>query len=267
MGKSKKIFNETKKPIADLGASFSSLAVEGFLRGIDIIPVDRNYDNVSGGEPGSGTVKSKKREWYGIRVPEHFGNTEFFKDAYGKSFGDYGPARRIKNCFALDRAVSFENLCAAANAVQEKLVCASIDRLPFNDQGLSMAVAHDSVPKHSENFEAFLQKQLPEILRVTDRVALIYPMAIYKTFKRTFTPESGDPEACYKDEDVTREVLEETHALYKDPEAIQKIRNVAEGLGFDFTLEASKTLKNKPWDGYVEEPDERCQVGVFTRKQ
>src|SRR3989338_6847224 len=40
-----KIYENSKKPIGDLGSSFSTLSVEGELRGINILPIDIMYES------------------------------------------------------------------------------------------------------------------------------------------------------------------------------------------------------------------------------
>lgn len=251
--KLKEVAESSGKPIADLGASYSSLAAEGVLRGIEIIPVDSAYDK-------------KTREYYPIAVYEHLANTKRYHRAYEEAGYGYGAWQEERWCSKA--RISGEDLGRAIKVAQGKLVTATADKLPFKDRALSMAIAHDSVPKYSPNLDTFLQKQLPEILRVTDKIVLIYPMAIYKPTTKTFTPEGGDLEAARKDESVAREVLEETHALYKDSAAIQKITEAAERLGFTFTLEVGGKLKDTPDNDLFMDGarDAEPMLGVFTRR-
>jgi hypothetical protein len=195
---------------------------------------------------------------------------------------------------------------AAIQKVMDKCIVADLAEISLKDRSLSITISHDSLPKHSPDLKTFLEKQIPEILRITDSIAYIYPMSIYKTilWKLKYDPEGKehniegyydpsnedyrDPSSFYYwkkasewtpeeieaekrdrqmnpgvwEEEVSQDkkrTLKESHALYKDPESIKQISEVAEKLGFEFRLEkSSKTEK--------EEHKKEAMLGIFTRK-
>lgn len=253
-----------------MGSSFSTLSVEGELRGINILPIDIMYES----------NKSRYQEILEKRFQDLKG--VYKKQGEWESNKDY-----------------LERVGAAIQKVMDKCIVADLAEIPLKDRSLSIAIAHDSLPKHSPDLKTFLEKQLPEILRVTDLIACIYPMSIYKTtlWKLKCDPEGKehdietdyyDPGSYYywkkasewtpeelKEEKLNRQMnpeayeeegphekrtLEESHALYKDPESIKQISEVAEKLGFEFRLEKSRKTEE-------EEHKKEAMLGVFTRKK
>lgn len=277
-----------KKPIGDLGSSFSTIPVEGELRGIDILPIDIMHASNKGRYRGIlekdfqyGTLKEvyKKRGAYEGRLP----------DEIQKTMGTDAPLENYR-----------EDVEAAIKKVMDKYIVADLASIPLKDRALCVSIVSDSIPKHSPDLKTFLEKQLPEVLRVTDQVAYVYPMSIYKTIQwrgkfdyetdETFwkrvsdlTQEeikeeelckNTDPEA-YEEEYSEKTTLEEIH-LYKDSESIKQIAEAAKRLGFEFRLEKGHELereKNKS-DDILTYPDEftRYQqreaiLGIFIRRQ
>ncbi len=251
----RRLAGESGKPIVDLGASRSSLATEGVLRGIDIIPVDRAYTE-------------KVKEAYAKVVHDGIERNRRFYRAYSEEMGD----RPIQQRWGVGKALSWREVEDAGKIAGAKAVTAEIKQLPFEDRGVAMAIAHDSVPKHSKDLDTFLADELPEILRVSDKVARLYPMAIFKEHKVRITSDGrqfkqkDEPNKSYVEEKM---VLEETQALYKDADAIQRITETAERLGFTFALETGGTLKTDIFYGPKFDygsTDEQPMLGVFTRK-
>lgn len=263
-----KIFRESKKPIGDLGSSFSPLPVEGELRGIDIISIDLMHEYNKDRYVSHlfkifrrGAVKNLYIS--GFRAPEI-----------------WEPNERIESDRYEDRV---EN---AIKKVQERMIVADIAHIPLSDRDLSIAILHDTLPKHSPNLQTFLEKQLPEILRVTDQAAYIYPISMYETTLWKTWEHSSDPETYGEDiwkeaskmtaEDKAEEkwvwqtaeedekplkksTLKESHPLYKEAESIRQITEAAQRLGFEFKLE-------KGTDGAVTRREqEDAKLGVFKR--
>lgn len=262
------IYESSKKPIGDLGSSFSTLSVEGELRGINILPIDIMH----------GYNRSRYRGILERRFQQGLDGV-YKKQSDGESRKNY--LNRVE---------------AAIQKVMNKCIIADLAKIPLKDRSLSMTIAHDSLPKHSLDLKTFLEKQLPEILRVTDLVAYIYPMSIYKTtlwklkcdpegkehdvetsdndpayyWKKAseWTPEElkeeklnrqMNPEAYEEEGSHEKRTLEESLALYKDPESIKQISEVAKKLGFEFRLEKSSKTDEK-------KHKREAMLGIFTRK-
>lgn len=268
-----KIFKETKKPIGDFGSSFSPLPVEGELRGINIVSVDLMH------------------EYNKDRYEFHLGNhlrRGYVKELYIKS----RPMIRIPETMEPPERIESDRYegeieKAIKKVAREKLIVADIAHLPLEDRSLSIVILHDTLPKHSPDLETFLEKQLPEILRVTDRAAYIYPMSVYKTtvwksWKQSedietnfediwvkaseMTPEDKAEEKlawqmAWEDEDKPQErsSLEEARPLYKETESLKQISEVARKFGFEFKLE------NGANDVFGRHKQEDAKLGVFTR--
>lgn len=247
-----------KKPIGDLGSSFSTIPAEGELRGINILPIDimhesnkSRYQGILEKDFQYGALKEvyKKRGYYERQIPEE---TQ-------KTMGTETPLENYE-----------EGVETAIKKVIDKYILADFANIPLKDRALCVSIVSDSIPKHSPDLKTFLEKQLPEVLRVTDQVAYIYPIAIYKVIlweaidnsydPEKFDREKDDPETVFEElyswkkvSDFTPEekrlssimdseercrktTLEELHALYKDEEAIKQISEAAERLGFEFRL-------------------------------
>jgi hypothetical protein len=225
----KKAFKESGKPIADLGASFSTLPVEGELQGVKIYPVDIMH------------MQGRKRY-------EHILSMRMFNarmcNAYtGRllGFDKYGNERRMtKNPIKgmeYDRKVYDGIEKAKAN-----YIVADLSKIPLADGFFSITIAHDSLPKHSKDWDAFITEQLPEILRVTNSTAYVFPMGIYKTEDRD---------------------LVEQDALFNNSDALKRIQNVAASHGFTFKLEKA-SYRSTSGAGRDEEEDD-ARSGVFER--
>ncbi|OGF02895.1 MAG: hypothetical protein A3J07_01455 [Candidatus Doudnabacteria bacterium RIFCSPLOWO2_02_FULL_49_13] len=265
-----KTFRESKKPIGDLGSSFSSLPVEGELRGIDIVSVDLMH------------------EYNRDRYEFHLGNTfsrGAVKDLYISHPSVIVPGAMEPN-ERIERDHYEESVGKAVKEAQDKMIVADIARLPLKDRSLSITILHDTLPKHSPDLKTFLEKQLPEILRVTDQTAYIYPMSIYKTTLWKTWKHSTDPETYGEDiwkeaskmtpeekaeerwvwqtaeEDekpLEKSALKELHPLYKETESVSQISDAAERSGFEFKLEKGTE------DVFTRHEQEDVKLGVFTR--
>ncbi len=279
----KEAYNESKKPVGDFGSGFSTIPVEGELRGIDIIPIDitheadrSRYEGIMQKNFQFGAVNSVYQR---NELPENFRET-------------MGLDRRVENYWG--------TVDAAIEEVMNKYVIADLSRIPLADRSLSITITHDTLPKHSKDLKTFLEQQLPEILRVTDQTAYIYPISIYKTIVwwLKYDPETGEEdwkklsewtpeEISYEkmERDITekipqRRTLEEWLPLYRDPETIKAITEAAEKLGFVFRLEKARETereierrKHEPYDPPMKFYDEftrieqeEAKLGVFTRK-
>ncbi|MDD5032938.1 MAG: hypothetical protein PHC85_02400 [Candidatus Pacebacteria bacterium] len=268
-----------------MGASFSTIPAEGELRGIDVVPIDLMHE--ANQTRYSGVIKRK------------------FQLGPLNDIYKY-PAKKLPN--ELERNMGFENpfidytetIQAVIEKAKSKYIVADLAKLPLKDRALSVAIVSDSVPKHSLDLKTFLEKELPEILRVTDRAAYIYPISIYKAtkWKGKFDFEENefvwkkvsdltseeiaeekrvknmDPEA-YDEEYTEKTTLEETHQLYKDSKIIEQIKETAERLGFDFVLEKANNTEKEENEkrgevlggSYFEyHQQEEAKLGIFKRK-
>lgn len=80
----------------------------------------------------------------------------------------------------------------------------------------AVTIMTNTLPKYSLNREAFFEKQLPALLRITEREAYVYPYSIWQ-------------------EDLEGN-LQCTEALYEDPDAVNTSNLIAEEYGFKFDL-------------------------------
>lgn len=265
-----KIYRESKKPIGDFGSSFSTLPVKAELRGIDLESVDLmheynkdRYEFHLGNAFRRGTVKDLYINSPTARMPETMEpNTRIEKDDYE------------------------EKVEMAIRAAQGKMIAGDLAHIPLNDRSISIAILHDAVPKHSPDLQTFLEKQLPEILRVTDRAAYIYPISIYKTTLWKSWKQSKDVETYGEDiwkeaskmttEDIAEEklawqmsgdddppqkksTLRESQPLYKEADSIKQISEAAAKLGFKFRLEKGAD------DAFDRREQEDAKLGIFER--
>ena len=251
-------YGESDKPVGDLGASFSTLAVEGQLRDVEVIPIDMMHD-VNKIVYGDYIYQSFNRwQLEGIyqgssQVPPYLKSRKHYSDMDGKYWK------------AVDKAM-YEAL--------KRYLHADLAHIPLKDRSLSISITHDSVPKHSKNFEEFLKEQLPEILRVTDRVAYVYPLSIFETIQRQRQATAAEHAEHWSDPGykgmVWVDAIKEKRALYEDQDALNRIREVAERLGFEFELERGSEVRSDP--GVIDyrtlrpEEQEKAMLGVFKRK-
>ncbi|MEK7558113.1 MAG: hypothetical protein AAB530_02800 [Patescibacteria group bacterium] len=265
--KLKEIYKKSQKPIGDLGASFSSLSVEGELQGINILPIDIMHES------------NKNR--YEQSIKNLFYWDEVLNDVYYEECC----RKEIKKDMKAEEPLEdySEDISRATKKVLSKYILADLSKIPLKDRALCVSIVSHSIPKFSLNFETFLKEQLPEVLRITDQVAYFYPMSIYKSiqYEKVFDYEKGkyilkknsntDPKECKKKDEIET-VLEEIHPLYKDTESIEQITELAKKLGFEFKLEKGHRLeiirdvstfsKNK----LILHEQEESMLGVFTRK-
>lgn len=284
----KKIYSESNKPVGDLGASFSTLPVEGELRGIDILPIDIMHGYHRWRYQGE---MEKEFEYLPIRNIYDQNRRQYLKmpKEMQEAMGIENPPQDYWK--AVDEAIK---------KVMDKYIVADLAHIPLEDKSLSISIVHDVLPKHSPDFKTFLEKQLPEILRVTDQAVYIYPMVIYEVIEwiEDNDPKTGEPywkEASeFTPEELrwikttnqmtpeqatrTKSTLDEKIALYRSPEHLKQIIEVADKLGFEFNLEkGSETEKErniyksnqlfKKYDEFTRHEQKEAKLGVFIRKQ
>lgn len=275
-----KIIKKSQKPIGEFGSSFSPIPVEGELRGIDILSVDLMH------------------EYNKDRYEFHLGN--IFRRGYEKELYISQPTFSVPKTMEPNERIERDHYEerveeAIKKVMKERLIVADIAHLPLEDRSLSIVMLHDTLPKHSPNLQTFLEKQLPEILRVTDQTVYIYPMSIYKTELWKSWKQSEDIETNYEDiwvkasemtpEDKAEEKLawqmstydltgkdwdddrpqknqtiEEAQPLYKEAESIKQISETAKKLGFEFKLEKSSDIRDKRG-----KQEDDAKLGVFSR--
>jgi len=179
-----------------------------------------------------------------------------------------------------------ERVGEAIKEAQDRMIVADLAYIPLKDRSLSIVILHDTLPKHSPDLQTFLGKQLPEILRVADQTAYIYPISIYETTLLKTWKQSNDPEtygediwkeaskmtpedkaeerwvwqtAEEDDKPIEKSTLKESRPLYKEAESIRQISDVAERLGFEFKLEKGAD------DAFTRHEQEDAKLGIFTR--
>lgn len=217
------------KPVGDLGASFSTLPVEGELQGVKAYPVD--------------IMHMQARDTYETILELRMINALMTHAYEGKAVGldQRGSPYTIVDAPIKHGTYDARVYDAIAKAKANYIV-ADLTRIPVRDRFFSTTILHDSLPKHSKDWDIFIAEQLPEILRVTDQTARIYPMSIYKTELRE---------------------LEESDPLFNNQEMMEKIKKAAAAHGFTFNL--------RPGSHYVgqgrllTEQDPRC--GIFERAE
>lgn len=201
-----KVKEESKKsgkPVGDLGASFSTLPVEGELQGIKIYPVD--------------IMHTHGRDSYETILESRMINARM-SDAYaGKPVGldKHGNLLRIMDKPITTSREYGQRVYEAIEKVKANYIVADLAKIPLADRFFCITILHDSIPKHSKDWNAFMTEQLPEILRVTDSAAYVYPMSIYKTEGRELT---------------------ETNPLFSNPDMLKLVRTVAALHNFTFDL-------------------------------
>jgi len=277
----KEVYDKSKKPIGDLGSSFSIIPVEGELRRIDIIPIDITH------EADRSRYEAIMRKNFQFGVVNSVYQRNELPDTLREAMG---LDKRVENYW--------ETVDAAIEEVMNKYIIADLSHIPLADRSLSITITHDTLPKHSQDLKTFLEQQLPEILRVTDQTAYIYPMSIYKTILwwLKYDQETGEEDwkklSEWTPEEITyeknmaegripqRRTLEEWLPLYRDPETLKTIAEVVERLGFEFKLEkGSETEREierrkhephdpplKSYDEFTGIEQEEAKLGVFTRR-
>lgn len=198
----KQLYAKTGKPIGDLGASFSTLPVEGELQGVKVYPVDIMH--MQGRDRYEGILEARM---INARMGDAYAGKVVGLDANGSPF-------KITNSPLTGRDYGVKVYDAIEKAKANYIV-ADLEKIPVTDNFFSVTVLHDSLPKHSQDWDTFIQEQLPEILRVTDSAAHIYPMGIYKTEDRE---------------------LIESDPLFDNFAVLEKITAIASSQGFNFSL-------------------------------
>ena len=235
------------KPIGDLGASTSTFAAECALRGIPCVPIDLQVSfEMSDYRSIVREGMNKLRDHYcGIREwPVGFEHTEIIA--------------RHQWDIRCNEAISQAQGC---------YLRADIAHIPLPDRCFSVTIVNDAVPKHSATFEAFLQEQLPEILRVTEQRAVIFPLAIFKSSIKEWVGNAWRQDVVRNEgklrDGTQREILRLETALFADQKALMRICAVAEQQGFSFKLQRSVQA---PVPGHPEQDLGNVPaLGVFTR--
>lgn len=213
-----------KLPIGDLGASFSTFPIECDLRGIQVIPVDLHHEV---DRPRYAPVVSKKM--YSLEV---------FDDTVTPMVG--GKKGVDKLVTILKEGWRYRGkIKKSIDNILKRYLIADLSHIPLTDRSLSISIVSNVVPKYSFSVEDFLERQLPEILRVTNQSAYIWPLAVYK-----------ENEVKDKQPRNYQRIL----SIPDDEKILEKVRQIASDLGFKFKLESNYT-KDDP------------MYGVFTRKQ
>lgn len=176
------VTRETGLPAADLGSCISPYPVEAALRGIPVIPIDMRY-----GE-----------------LPAHASH-RYYVDSI---------IQRMHSARILP--TDHLHLAEVLDQVSKSRLACSADEITVPDRSFCIVSAHDCVPKHSKGLDHFITRELPEILRVTDQAAYIYPFAVYRTNKA--------------------DQLVEAHALYQDEAVLARVEETAKRLGFCFAV-------------------------------
>lgn len=217
---------EFGKPIADLGASFSSLALEGRLRGVPVTALDISFD------------LNRRQYEHGVLV----GLRPLIE--YYREPGRFPPGFAPRNPIDQD-ALQEHALRAQARGVLNEGVLCDFCSIPLPDRHFALSLAHDSVPKHAPDLEVFLERQLPEILRVTDGEARLYPMSLFKTL---------NPGTLH----------EHLAEIVRLEQRIDEVAAVASSCGFSFELQRGQEW---PRSGGSAVKRADSQVAVFTRRK
>lgn len=165
------------KVAADIGSCWSPYPVEARLFGISVVPIDLRY----------GGPHDKWETFVRERMLQRY------------------PAEA---CPVIEEAIVEVNatrLCRSAS-----------DLSGVADGAFSLVTAHQVVPKHSASVRVFLEQELPELLRVTERSLRLYPFGLYQ-------------------EDA-RQTLFEAHALSRDASLLEEVRAIAARAGFTFVM-------------------------------
>ncbi|MCO6430499.1 MAG: hypothetical protein J5J00_06530 [Deltaproteobacteria bacterium] len=223
------IVKQSGKPALDLGADFSTLSAEGFVRGIEIVPLDimlhANREIYVEQTRRAGEMFSLER-YYAGSVPFPRGMDA---DGFTMNEADWNTAFHL-----------------GAREALKKGICCDAARIPRADRSFSCVIANDSIPKHSPTADEFVLRQLPEVLRVTDHSAYFLPFSRYVTAWEESTP------VMFKEESFAASAI-----------LMQRIEETAWRYGFSFTLVDAAPLYRPLMPG--EYTEENTQVGVFRR--
>lgn len=249
------MYAKTGKPIVDLGASFSTLPTEGALRSIEIVPLD--------------TMHERDKPTYSSKVFEQFNDWKL-RAAYNGGLGQPTLPFGVQFRMGIEKPFDayWEEVKKAIKVAESRYIAADIGKIPREDRSFSISIAHESVPKHSTSLEKFLDVELPEILRVTDTAAYMYPLAIYKTTRKHV------PQGTYGSHKIgSRTVLDElveSVPMYQDTDILERIRVLAEARGFEFKVERAKEITTVPHeiknDALTPRSESKVQLAVFTRR-
>lgn len=211
------------KPILDVGASASTFAFEAAYRDMRVFMTDPQYnlENPNFFKSLRWSIDKLKDSY---TTPHSFG-PGFEVQALKPQLWDRYVDLIIKNISA-DRSK-----CSASEIRNQQGV-----RMP--DRYFSTTLAHTSIPKYSPK-EVFLQKELPELFRVTDHRVVLFPLV---------TAGPGQ-ELIHLQGSKEREALD----------------RVVRAHGFAMELRQSPTYTSKVAKG--EAPPGFDIVGVFVRKR
>jgi len=162
--KLEEIFVRTNKPILDVGASASTLAIEGVFRHIPIFGTDGEFNKI---RPGL----LRNMEIAIAELAEPYIGVRDFPSGFKC---DHIPITDWEECVrhGIRLVDSRMSECTASEIL-----------LPTGkrarDREFSYTLSHHAVPKYSESAETFLSKELPELLRVTNDRLHLFPLAFH----------------------------------------------------------------------------------------
>lgn len=151
---------ERRKPALDVGASFSTVALQATFHSIPVHSTDLRCDT--------------NRH---IFLSNILRGIEPFKERYSAS----GRLPEGFVCYPIEPHEWQACLQHGIKQVSERMVQCAADRIltPSGsrapDRSFSVVFSHHAVPKYS-NTESFLKAELPELLRVTDRELRLFPL-------------------------------------------------------------------------------------------
>ena len=156
-------FARTNKPILDVGASVSTLAIEGTFRDIPIYGTDLKLNDMRAGVlSGIERRVSKLKEAY------------LEANTFPVGF----------DCFPISETAWKERVAHGIKLVDSRMSqCTASEILLPNgtradDRHFSITLSHHAVPKYSD-MKTFFAKELPELLRVTNDRLYLFPLASF----------------------------------------------------------------------------------------
>lgn len=151
---------ESRKPALDVGASFSTVALQATFHSIPIHSTDLRCDN--------------NRHIFLANIRR---GMEPFKEIYT----DLNRLPAGFRCYPVAPREWEDCLNFGIKQVNERMVQCGAERIlmpsgaPAPDRCFSVVFSHHAVPKYSTT-ELFLRAELPEMLRVTDRELRLFPL-------------------------------------------------------------------------------------------
>lgn len=150
----------TYKPILDVGASYSTVAIEGTFRHVPIHGTDLKYNTTR-----FGLLKGMES-----RVSKL---ARYYREAAARSAGF--------ECYSIPETAWEDCVQQGLKLVDSRMVECRASKILLPDgkeapnRSFSTVLSHHAVPKYSLR-EEFLTKELPELLRVTDDRLHLFPL-------------------------------------------------------------------------------------------